>query len=57
MTTLPMCECHQSTKQCRLVNEKTKQKAIEEHGFTPTKHETPRLSQWTQKYLEWHHGM
>jgi len=52
-----MCECHQSTKQCRLVDEKIEQKVAEEHGFTPAKHETMRLLQWMQKHLEWHHGM
>jgi hypothetical protein len=52
-----MCECHQSTKQCQLINEKIEQKVAKEHGFTPTKHEAPCLSQWTQKHLEWHLGM
>jgi hypothetical protein len=44
-----MCECHQPTKQCRLINEKIKEKATEECEFAPTKHETLHLSQWTQK--------
>jgi hypothetical protein len=30
---------------------------VEEHGFTPAKHETLHLSQWMQKYFEQHHGM
>jgi hypothetical protein len=52
-----MCECHQSTKQCRLIDEKIEQKVAKEHGFTHAKHETMRLLQWTQKHPEWHHGM
>jgi hypothetical protein len=30
-----MCECHQPTKQCQLVNEKTKAKATKECEFVP----------------------
>jgi hypothetical protein len=52
-----MCECHQSTKQCQIIDKKTKQKAAKKHGFTPAKHEILHLSQWTQKHPKWHHGM
>jgi hypothetical protein len=45
-----MCECHQPTKQCGLVKEKTKEMATKECELAPTKHETMHLSQWMQKY-------
>jgi len=36
---------------------KIEKKAVEECGFTLTKHETLHLSQWMQKHLEQHQGM
>jgi hypothetical protein len=52
-----MCECHQPTRQCQLVNEKTKKKASEECEFAPAKHETLHLSQWSQKWFTQYHGI
>ncbi len=52
-----MCEWHQLTKQCQLVNKKTKKKMTKKHGFAFAKHETSHLSQWMQKHPEQHHGM
>jgi hypothetical protein len=52
-----MCKCHQLIKQCRLINEKLKEKTVEERGFTPAKHDTLHLSQWMQKHPKQHHGM
>jgi len=40
-----------------IVNKKTKEKAIEECEFAPTKHETLHFSQWTQKYFKQYHDM
>jgi hypothetical protein len=43
-----MCKWHQPTKQCQLIDEKIKEKEVEECGFVPARHEThtPEMGMW-----------
>jgi uncharacterized protein YabE (DUF348 family) len=40
-----------STNKTMSTHQKTKEKAMEECGFAPTKYETLHLLQWMQKHL------